>query len=71
MSRNALLATDGAQSTPVQEAAAPGPRLLIQETGEDGFFIYTAVDRSTGAVVLQTRLAAGPAEPGQEIDAPA
>lgn len=31
----------------------PNQRLIIQESGDDGAFVYTIVDRTTGQVVTQ------------------
>ena len=43
-------------STPPSSQPAPttaNQRLLIQETGEMGVFVYTILDRSTGSVLAQ------------------
>ena len=37
-----------------KQASDPGQRLIIQEVGDTGAFIYTVIDRATGAVVAQT-----------------
>jgi hypothetical protein len=40
------------QSTP-SAPSNPNQRLVIQETGEVGVFIYTVIDRTTGQVITQ------------------
>ena len=39
------------------EAAAPAPgsdrRILIEESGEPGAFVYTVIDRRTGRIVAE------------------
>jgi hypothetical protein len=37
-----------------KEASDPGQRLIIQEVGDTGEFIYTVIDRASGAVVAET-----------------
>jgi hypothetical protein len=37
-----------------KDASGPGQRLIIQEVGDAGEFIYTVIDRASGAVVAQT-----------------
>jgi len=48
----------GRQPSPRAEADAPLPnpehRLIIQEVGDTGTFVYTVIDRATGQVVHQT-----------------
>jgi hypothetical protein len=47
------------QAAPAAKTAAPAApptpdqRLLIQETGQVGVFVYTVIDRSSGTVVAQ------------------
>lgn len=40
-----------AEAHPVSD---PGQRLIIQEIGDTGEFIYTVIDRASGAVVAKT-----------------
>jgi len=48
----------GRQPTPNPDAEASRPnpehRLIIQEVGDTGTFVYTVIDRVTGQVVHQT-----------------
>ncbi len=41
------------KSEPASAAARPDLRLIIEETGEAGRYIYTLVDRRTGKIVSQ------------------
>jgi flagellar protein FlaG len=49
------LPTPAPSRTPAkgQGPAAPSVRLIIEEDGETGDFIYKTLDRSTGEVILQ------------------
>lgn len=42
------------QDAEAKAPADPGQRLIIQEDGDTGSFIYTVIDRASGAVVAQT-----------------
>ena len=43
------------QADPAAPAYSPEQRLVIQEDGETGSFIYTVIDRSSGEVVAKTK----------------
>ena len=47
-------ATSDADSSTTEKAADPEQRLVIQENGETGSFIYTVIDRTSGKVVAET-----------------
>jgi hypothetical protein len=38
---------------PARTSASPDQRLVIQETGELGVFVYTILDRTSGRVITQ------------------
>ena len=42
-----------APARPAEESSAPDLRLVIEDRGPDGGFVYKTIDRRTGEVVLQ------------------
>lgn len=57
----------GAAQTP---EAPPVGRLLVEETGTPGEFVYTLLDRATGAVVTQVPLPCDRPDRATQGDAP-